>query len=71
VRNTYKVLVGIPEGKLPLGELGVDWRIMLRKTGYESVDWIYLAQDRAPLSSSVNGNEHSDSITAGCNFLIH
>jgi hypothetical protein len=31
-RGVYKVLVGRPEGKRPLGRLGVVWRITLRWT---------------------------------------
>jgi len=29
-RGLYRVLVGKPEGKIPLGDLGVDGRIILR-----------------------------------------
>jgi hypothetical protein len=29
-RGVYRVLVGKPEGKRPLGNPGVDWRIILR-----------------------------------------
>jgi hypothetical protein len=28
--GVYRVLVGKPEGKRPLGRSGVDWRIILR-----------------------------------------
>jgi hypothetical protein len=38
----YKVLVGQPEGKRPLGRPRMD----SGKTGWVSVDWIQLAQDR-------------------------
>jgi hypothetical protein len=46
----YKVLLGKPEGKRPLGrprrrlEEGI--RMDLREIGLGSVDWIRLAQDR-------------------------
>jgi hypothetical protein len=48
-RKVYRVLVGKPEGKRPLGrprrrcEDGI--RIDLREIGWGSVDWIQLAQD--------------------------
>jgi hypothetical protein len=49
-RKVYKVLVGKPEGKRPLGRPSSRWedgiRMDLRDTGLEGVDWIRLAQDR-------------------------
>jgi hypothetical protein len=49
-RNVYKVLVGKPEGKRPLGRPRRRWEdgiiTDLRETGWGSVDWIQLAQDR-------------------------
>jgi hypothetical protein len=50
-RKVYKVLVGKPEGKRPLGRPRRGWedgiRIMdLREIGLRDVDWIRLAQDR-------------------------
>jgi hypothetical protein len=46
----YKVLVGKPEGKRPLGRPTRRWkngiRIDLREIGLEDVDWIRMAQDR-------------------------
>jgi hypothetical protein len=46
----YKVLVGKPEGKRPLGRLRRRWehgiRMDLREIGWRSVEWIQLAQDR-------------------------
>jgi hypothetical protein len=49
-RKMYKVLVGKPEGKRPLGRPRRRWedgiRIDLRDIGLGSVDWIRLAQDR-------------------------
>jgi hypothetical protein len=48
--KVYKVLVGKPEGKRPLGRLRSRWedriRMDLRETGLGGVDWIRLAQDR-------------------------
>jgi hypothetical protein len=49
-RNVYRVLMGKPEGKRPLGRPRRRWedgiRMDLRETGWGSVDWIQLAQDR-------------------------
>jgi hypothetical protein len=49
-RKVYKVLVGKPEGKKPLGRPRRRWedgmRMDLREIGLGSVDWIRLAQDR-------------------------
>jgi hypothetical protein len=48
--KVYKILVGKPEGKRPLGRLRRMWedgiRMDLRETGLGGVDWIRLAQDR-------------------------
>jgi hypothetical protein len=49
-RKLYKVLVGKPEGKRPLGRPRRRWedgiRMDLRESGLGGVDWIRLAQDR-------------------------
>jgi hypothetical protein len=49
-RKLYKVLVGKPEGKRPLGRPRRRWengvRMNLREIGLGGVDWIRLAQDR-------------------------
>jgi hypothetical protein len=49
-RKVYKVLVGKPEGKRPLGRSKRRWedgiRMDLREIGLGSVDWIRLSQDR-------------------------
>jgi hypothetical protein len=49
-RKVYKVLVGKPEGKRPLGRPRRRWenwiRIDHREIGVGGVDWIRLAQDR-------------------------
>jgi hypothetical protein len=48
--KVYKVLVGKPEGKRPLGRPRRRWedgiRMEFRETGLGGVDWILLAQDR-------------------------
>jgi hypothetical protein len=49
-RKVYKVLVGKPEGKIPLGRPRHRWedgiRMDLREIGWGGVDWIRLTQDR-------------------------
>jgi hypothetical protein len=49
-RGVHRVLVGKPEGKRPLGDPGVDGRIILRwifrKLEGGCMDWMELAQDR-------------------------
>jgi hypothetical protein len=49
-REVYKVLVGNPEGKKPLGRPRRRWkdgiRMDLREIGLGDVDWIRLAQYR-------------------------
>jgi hypothetical protein len=49
-RKVYKVLVGKPEGRRPLGRPRRSWengvRMDLREIGLLGVDWIRLAQDR-------------------------
>ena len=47
-RGVYKVLVGKPEGRRPLGRPRRRWdiRMDLREVGCGCVDWMELAQDR-------------------------
>ena len=49
-RGVYRVLVGKPEGKRPLGGPRRRWvdniRMDLQEVGYGDMDWIGLAQDR-------------------------
>jgi hypothetical protein len=49
-RNVYKVLVGKPEGRRPLGRPRHRWedgvRMDIREIGLGGVNWIRLAQDR-------------------------
>jgi hypothetical protein len=49
-RNAYRILVGNPEGKKPLGRSRRRWvdniKMDLRKIGWYGMDWIDLAQDR-------------------------
>jgi hypothetical protein len=49
-RNAYRILVGKPEGKRPLGRPRRRWvdniKIYLREIRWDGMDWINLAQDR-------------------------
>jgi hypothetical protein len=49
-RGVYRVLVGKPEGRRPLGRLRLRWedniRMDFREVGCGCVDWMELAQDR-------------------------
>jgi hypothetical protein len=48
-RGSYRVLVGKPGGKRPLGRprrRWVDIRMDLQEVGCGYMDWIWLAQDR-------------------------
>jgi hypothetical protein len=56
--NAYRILVGKPEGKRPLGRPRRRWvyniKIDLSETGWDDVDWIHLAQDRDQWRAFVN-----------------
>jgi hypothetical protein len=57
-RNAYRILVGKPEGKRPLGKPRHRWvdyiKIDLREIGWEGMDWINRAQDRGQWRAFVN-----------------
>jgi hypothetical protein len=56
-RIAYRLLVGKPEGKRPLGRprrRWVDIRMDLGEVGWGDVDWIGLAQDRNRWRALVN-----------------
>jgi len=65
-RGVYRVLVGRPEGKRPLGKLRRRWKdnikMDLRGIGIDVVNWIPLAQDSPMANFCKNGNEPSGSI---------
>jgi hypothetical protein len=57
-RNAYRILVGKPEGKRPLGRPIRRWvdniKIDLREIEWDGMDWIDLAQDRNQWRALVN-----------------
>jgi hypothetical protein len=48
--NAYRILVGKPEGKRPLGRTRCRWvdniKMNLREIGWDGMDWIDLAHNR-------------------------
>jgi hypothetical protein len=57
-RNAYRILVGKPEGKRPLGRPRRRWvdniKMDLREIGWDGVDWIDLARNRDQWRALVN-----------------
>jgi hypothetical protein len=57
-RNSYRILVGKPEGKRPLGRLKSRWvdnnKMYLSEIEWGCIDWIELAQDRHQWRALVN-----------------
>jgi hypothetical protein len=57
-RSVYRVLVGRPEGKRPLGRPRRRWedniKIDLREIGIDGANWIQLAQDRVQWRACLN-----------------
>jgi hypothetical protein len=57
-RNVYRLLVGKPEGRRPLGRPRRRWidniKMNLLEIGVSIVDWIGLAQDRSRWRALVN-----------------
>jgi hypothetical protein len=57
-RNVYTILVGMPEGKRPLGRPRRRWvnniKIDLREIRWDGMDWIDLAQNRDRWRAVVN-----------------
>jgi len=58
MRGVYRVLVGKPEGRRPLGRPRRRWedniKMDLHEVGFLGMDWIELAQDRAWWRALVN-----------------
>jgi hypothetical protein len=64
-RGVYRVLVGKPEGRRPLGRprrRWVDIRMDLQEVGCGYMDWIGLTQDRDGWHACECGNEPPGSI---------
>jgi hypothetical protein len=57
-RNAYRMLVGKPEVKRPLGRTRSRWmdniKMDLREIGWGGMDWIDLTQDKNQWSALVN-----------------
>jgi hypothetical protein len=57
-RNAFRILLGKPEGKRPLGRPRRSWvdniKIALREIGWDGMDWIDLAQDTDQWRALVN-----------------
>jgi hypothetical protein len=57
-KNAYRILVGKPEGKRPLGRPRRRWvdniKMDLGEIGWDGMDWIKLAQDRDQWRALVN-----------------
>jgi hypothetical protein len=57
-RNSYRILVGKPEGNRPLGRPRRGWvdniKMELSEIGWDGVDWIDVAQDRDQWRALVN-----------------
>jgi hypothetical protein len=57
-RNVYRILVGKPEGKRPLGRPRRRWmdniKIDNREIGWNDMDWVDQAQDRDQWRALVN-----------------
>jgi hypothetical protein len=57
-RNAYRILVGKPEGRRPLGRPRRRWvnniKIDFREIELDGIDWIDLAQDRDRWRALVN-----------------
>jgi hypothetical protein len=57
-RNAYRILVGKPEGKRPLGRPRRRWVVNIKmdlgEIGWDGTDWIELAQDRDQWRALVN-----------------
>jgi hypothetical protein len=65
-RNAYRILVGKPEGKRPLGRPRRRWMDIIkmdhREIGWDCMDWIDLAQDGPVEGSCEHDNKPSGSI---------
>jgi len=69
MRGVYRVLVGNPEGRRPLGRPRRRWedniKMDVQEVGCGVMDWIELAQERQAAGTCECGNKHSGSIKCG------
>jgi len=65
-RSVYRVLVGSPDGRRPLGKPRRRWedniKLDLREIGSDGANWIQLAQDSVQWRFFEHGDEPSGSI---------
>jgi hypothetical protein len=61
-RNVYRILVGKPEGKRPLGRPRSRWvdrfKMDLREIGWGGMNWVDLTQDRDQWRALINTVMH-------------
>jgi hypothetical protein len=74
-RNAYRILLGKPEGKRPLGRPRRRWvdniNMDLREIGWDGVDWMDIAQDRDQWRALVNsGSIKSWEVLEGHNWRL-
>jgi len=71
-RGVYRVLVGRPEGKRPLGRHMRKWedniKMDLREIGIDGANWIRLAQDMGPVAAGFC--EHSSGSIKKPGYLL-
>jgi hypothetical protein len=57
-RTVYRVLVGRPEGKRPMGRPRHKWedniKMVFREIGIDGANWIQMTQDRVQWRACVN-----------------
>jgi hypothetical protein len=58
MKNEFKIFVGKPEGRRPLGRLRHRWedniKMGITEIGFGGMNWIHLPQDRDQWWASVN-----------------
>jgi hypothetical protein len=54
MRNSHEILVGKPEAERPRRSLKINIEMDLKETGYQSLEWIHLAQGKDHWSALVD-----------------